>query len=68
MVDHVLLMAVAPPLILLGARSDRWCTDYRSGFVREALAGFLCWSPGSGWVAFLDIRFFVGLPPQSSLS
>ncbi len=46
MVDHVLLMAVAPPLILLGAPFRSLVHGLPQRFVREALAGFLCWSPG----------------------
>src|SRR5258708_1263720 len=45
MVDHVLLMAVAPPLILLGAPFRSFVHGLPQRFVREALAGFLCCSP-----------------------
>ena len=41
MVDHVLLMAVAPPLILLGAPFKAFVQDLPQRFVR----GFLSWSP-----------------------
>jgi cytochrome c oxidase assembly factor CtaG len=45
MVDHVLLMAVAPPLILLGSPFRSFAHGLPQWFVREALAGFLRWSP-----------------------
>ena len=45
MVDHVLLMAVAPPLILLGAPFQAFVQALPQRFVREASAGFLSWSP-----------------------
>jgi cytochrome c oxidase assembly factor CtaG len=45
MVDHVLLMAVAPPLILLGAPFRSFVQALPQRFVREASAGFLSWSP-----------------------
>jgi putative membrane protein len=45
MVDHVLLMAVAPPLILLGAPFRSFVQALPQRFVREAPAGFLPWSP-----------------------
>jgi len=44
MVDHVLLMAVAPPLILVGAPFRSFVHGLPQRFVHEALAGFLCWS------------------------
>jgi len=44
MVDHVLLMAVAPPLILLGAPFRTFVQGLARRFVREAPAGFLSWS------------------------
>ena len=43
MVDHVLLMAVAPPLILLGAPLRSFLQGLPQQFVRDALAAFLCW-------------------------
>ena len=45
MVDHVLLMAVAPPLILLGAPFRSFVQALPRRFVSEARAGFLSWSP-----------------------
>ena len=45
MVDHVLLMAVAPPLILLGAPFRSFVQALPQRFVREASAGFLAWFP-----------------------
>jgi cytochrome c oxidase assembly factor CtaG len=45
MVDHVLLMAVAPPLILLGAPFRSFVQALPQRFVSEAPAGFLSWSP-----------------------
>jgi len=44
MVDHVLLMAVAPPLILLGAPFRVFMHGLPQWFVREWLAGSLRWS------------------------
>jgi putative membrane protein len=43
MVDHVLLMAVAPPLILLGAPFRSFKHGIPQWFVREELAEFLRW-------------------------
>src|SRR3984893_7804700 len=45
MVDHVLLMAVAPPLILLGAPFRAFAQALPQRFVGEARTGFLSWSP-----------------------
>jgi putative membrane protein len=45
MVDHVLLMAVAPPLILLGAPLRSFVQALPQRFLRAASAGFLSWSP-----------------------
>jgi len=45
MVDHVLLMAVAPPLILLGAPFRSFVQSLPQRFVRETPGGFLSWSP-----------------------
>jgi putative membrane protein len=45
MVDHVLLMAVAPPLILLGAPFRCFALGLPQWFVREWLAAFLRCSP-----------------------
>jgi cytochrome c oxidase assembly factor CtaG len=45
MVQHVLLMAVAPPLILLGAPLRSFVHALPQRFVSEARAGFLSWSP-----------------------
>jgi len=45
MLDHVLLMAVAPPLILLGAPFRSLAFGLPQWFVRGALARFLRWSP-----------------------
>jgi len=45
MVDHVLLMAVAPPMILLGAPYRSFVLGLPQWFVRGGLAGFLRWSP-----------------------
>ena len=43
MVDHVLLMAVAPPLILLGAPFRSLMQTLPQRLVREASVGFLSW-------------------------
>jgi len=45
MVDHVLLMAVAPPLILLGDPFRSFAYGLPQRFVRDGLASFLPWSP-----------------------
>jgi len=45
MIDHVLLMAVAPPLILLGAPFRSFVPGLPKRFDREGLARFLRWSP-----------------------
>jgi putative membrane protein len=45
MMDHVLLMAVAPPLILLGSPFRSFLQALPQRFVSEAPAGFLSWSP-----------------------
>jgi len=45
MVDHVLLMAVVPPLILLGAPLRAFVQALPQRFVRAASAGFLSWCP-----------------------
>ncbi len=45
MVDHVLLMAVAAPLILLGAPFRSFVHGLPKSFVREGPARFLWWSP-----------------------
>jgi cytochrome c oxidase assembly factor CtaG len=45
MVDHVLLMAVAPPLILLGAPFQSLMQALPQRFVRKMSAGFLSWPP-----------------------
>ena len=45
MVDHVLLIAVAPPLILLGAPFRSFVHGLPQRFDREGLARFLCWPP-----------------------
>jgi putative membrane protein len=45
MVDHVLLMAVAPPLILLGAPFRAFVQALPQRFVGEARTEFLSWSP-----------------------
>jgi putative membrane protein len=45
MVDHVLLMAVAPPLILLGAPLRSFVHALPQRFLRAASVGFLSWSP-----------------------
>jgi cytochrome c oxidase assembly factor CtaG len=44
MVDHVLLMAVAPPLILLGAPFRSFAQALTPRFVRKPSAVFLSWS------------------------
>jgi cytochrome c oxidase assembly factor CtaG len=44
MVDHVLLMAVAPPLILLGAPFRSFVHGLPKRFDRQGLARFLRWS------------------------
>ena len=45
MVDHVLLMAVVPPSILLGAPLRSFVHGLPQSFGREGLAEFLRWSP-----------------------
>jgi cytochrome c oxidase assembly factor CtaG len=45
MVQHVLLMAVAPPLILLGAPALPFLHGFPRCFVRGALGPILRWSP-----------------------
>jgi putative membrane protein len=45
MVDHVLLIAVAPPLILLGAPFRSFAHGLPHWFVRDGLARFLRWTP-----------------------
>jgi putative membrane protein len=45
MVDHVLLMAVAPPLILLGAPFRSLMQALPQRFVRKVSTGFLSWLP-----------------------
>jgi len=45
MVDHVLLMAVAPPLLLLGSPFRSFVDGLPQLFGRNGLAGFLRWSP-----------------------
>jgi putative membrane protein len=45
MMDHVLLMAVAPPLILLGAPLRSFVEALPQRVVRGAPAGFRSWSP-----------------------
>jgi putative membrane protein len=45
MVDHILLMAVAPPLILLGAPFRAYVQALPRRFVGEARTGFRSWSP-----------------------
>jgi putative membrane protein len=45
MVDHVLLMAVAPPLILLGASFRSLIQALPQRLVHEASVGILSWSP-----------------------
>jgi putative membrane protein len=47
MVDHVLLMAVAPPLILLGAPFRSFAQALPQRFAREVSASFLSWSSDS---------------------
>jgi len=48
MVDHVLLMAVAPPLILLGSPFRSLMQALPQRFVCEASTGFLSWLPTWG--------------------
>ena len=45
MVQHVLLMAVAPPLILLGAPALPFLHGFPQQFVRGTLGSFLRWPP-----------------------
>lgn len=45
MVQHVLLMAVAPPLILLGAPALPFLHGFPRPFVRNVLGPFLRWPP-----------------------
>jgi putative membrane protein len=48
MIQHVLLMAVAPPLILLGAPALPLLRGLPRRFARRALAPFLRWQPLQG--------------------
>ncbi len=45
MVQHILLMAVAPPLILLGAPAVPLLHGFPQTFVRSVLSPFLRWTP-----------------------
>jgi putative membrane protein len=45
MVQHILLMLVVPPLILLGAPSLPFLHGLPQGFVRRTLGPFLRWAP-----------------------
>jgi putative membrane protein len=45
MVQHILLMLVVPPLILLGAPSLPFLHGLPQGFVRSTLGPFLRWAP-----------------------
>jgi len=68
MVDHLLLIGRGSALDSARPRSDRWCTDYRSGSsVRPGRVSVLV--PGQRFGSPSDIRFFGWhCPPQSSLS
>src|ERR1700675_4308295 len=54
MVDHVLLMAVAPPLILLGAPFRSLMQALPQRFVRKMSTGFLSWLPTRRLVRLLS--------------
>jgi cytochrome c oxidase assembly factor CtaG len=45
MIQHVLLMVIAPPLILLGAPALPFLHGFPQRFVRGALGPVLCWPP-----------------------
>jgi putative membrane protein len=45
MVDHILLMAVGPLLILLGAPFRSFVNALPQRFFRQSLGGLVCWSP-----------------------
>jgi len=79
MVDHVLLMAVASPLILLGAPFQSFALGLPQSFVRQPLAGFLRWSPVQRlgrllghpvfcWLAATIILIAWHLPPAFELA
>jgi len=60
-------MAVAPPLILLGAPFRVFMHGLPQWFVREWLAGFLRWSPVQRLGRALVIRCFAGLAATVAL-
>jgi len=68
MVDHVLLMAVAPPLILLGAPFRSFVHGLPTSSIVRGWRGFCVGPSCSGWDAFWVFRCFAGLPPQSPSS
>lgn len=67
MVDHVLLMAVAPPLILLGAPFASFVHGSPQWFGREGLARFLRWSPVQRLGHFLGHPMFCWLAATVAL-
>ena len=64
MVQHILLMAVAPPLILIGAPALPLLDGLPKRFVRRILGPVLRWDPCSILGAFSRIQHFVGCPPR----
>jgi cytochrome c oxidase assembly factor CtaG len=67
MVDHVLLMGVAPPLILLGAPFRSLVNGLPRRFIGEALAGFSCWSAGRRLGRVLGYTIFCWLAAAIAL-
>jgi len=67
MVDHILLMAVAPPLLLLGAPLRAFVHGLPQRFVREALAGFARCSPEHGLGRILGHPIFCWLAAAIAL-
>jgi cytochrome c oxidase assembly factor CtaG len=67
MVDHILLMAVAPPLILLGAPSRSFVHGFPHGFVREVLVRFLRWSTVERLGCFLSHPMFCWIVATTAL-
>jgi cytochrome c oxidase assembly factor CtaG len=67
MVEHLLLMAVAPPLILLGTPFRPFVHGLPKRFVREGLARFLCWSPAQRLTRVLGHPIFCWLAATVAL-
>jgi putative membrane protein len=67
MVQHVLLMAVAPPLILLGTPALPFLHGFPQRFVRGALGPFLRWPPVQGLGRILTHPAFCWLTAMGAL-